>query len=97
MEVRLKILLVINFLDLLCSFNPLFFLIYFINNFFFLSSRRQNKTSTVLNLFVQNRSAQCLYIIYLLILYPKKGTQDSLGFRIPRRGFRILGTGLQSL
>ena len=35
MEVRLKILLVINFLDLLCSFNPLFFLIYFINNFFF--------------------------------------------------------------
>ena len=31
MEVRLKILLVINFLDLLFSFNPLFFLIYFIN------------------------------------------------------------------
>ena len=26
-----------------------------------------------------------------------KGIQDSLGFWIPRRGFRILGTGLQSL
>ena len=60
-------------------------------------SGRQNKTSTVLNLFIQNRSAQFLYIIYFLILYPKKGMQDSLGFCIPCRGFRILGTGLQSL
>ena len=65
--------------------------------FFFLPSGRQNKTSTVLNLFIQNRSAQFLYIIYFLILYPKKGMQDSLGFRIPCRGFRTLGTGLQSL
>ena len=28
---------------------------------------------------------------------PCKGFQDSLGFWIPRRGFRILGTGFQSL
>ena len=65
--------------------------------FFFLPSGRQNKTSTVLNLFIQNRSAQFLYIIYFLILYPKKGMQDCRGFCIPCRGFRILGTGLQSL
>ena len=64
---------------------------------FFLPSGRQNKISTVLNLFIQNRSAQFLYIIYFLILYPKKGMQDCLGFCIPCRGFRILGTGLQSL
>ena len=28
---------------------------------------------------------------------PRKGIQDSLGFWIPRRGFRIPGTGFQSL
>ena len=28
---------------------------------------------------------------------PRKGIQDSLGLWIPRRGFRILGTGFQYL
>ena len=73
------------------------YLFYWFIDLFFLPSGRQNKTSTVLNLFIQNRSAQFLYIIYFLILYPKKGMQDCLGFCIPCRGFRILGTGLQSL
>ena len=97
MEVRQKILLVINFLDLLCSFHPLLLVFFIFIIYFFLPSGRQNKISTVLNLFIQNRSAQFLYIIYFLILYPKKGMQDCLGFCIPCRGFRILGTGLQSL
>ena len=73
------------------------YLFYLLIDLFFLPSGRQKKTSTVLNLFIQNRSAQFFYIIYFLILYPKKGMQDSLGFCIPCRGFRILGTGLQSL
>ena len=32
-----------------------------------------------------------------LMLAPRKGIQDSIEFWIPRRGFRIQGTGFQSL
>ena len=47
MEVRLKILLVINFLDLLCSFHPLLLALFF---YLFISFLRQvgGKTKQVL-------------------------------------------------
>ena len=35
--------------------------------------------------------------LYISSIAPCKGTQDSLGFWIPRREFRIPGTGFQSL
>ena len=48
MKVRLKILLVINFLDLLCSFHPLFFLIYFIDLLIYFFCQVGGKTRQVL-------------------------------------------------
>ena len=49
------------------------YLFYLLIDLFFLPSGRQKKTSTVLNLFIQNRSAQFFLYHLFLDTIPQKG------------------------